>query len=440
MNLAWNRLTPKGKLKFIAYPFAIAGPKAIPFLGGLARQIPAVDQWLLESERGDNGPVAQSFVNLNILRALNLSVPSMANPATIQGSSVFPAPLIDEFNKADGALAKIAVGASRLFGPFWGSVANAVLPNAEKLYNAKGWHPAEAAGLAATDLARISPLVRNLHTHYTKYVKGGGDKDMQDWLLAGLGLKDKDKETMERAERVQYIIKEDEDVRRAATFALLSKTDPGYARLREDMGWSEKELGDALAAKGVPLSGFQTTHVSRHNYKDAVSWWNTMADAAEANPNSPDSKIFLDTATPMLASRLRRARAELLGPDGEPTNRRVYEDMDRLLRQVTSRGQELGATTSTKKDKQDIEKNDARFDNIRSVLRRPDAGKFTDEAELFTWAMGTVDAKSQRLLRGISEYGGVIQFRDSLGTAREAGQVSGSQMKKKWNPRTERLE
>lgn len=452
LDLFWNHLTPKAKLKFFAYPFAIAGPKALPFIGGLAATYEPFKSWMFEAENGQapGGRVTQAAFRWNIFRALNLSVPSMANPASIQNSQFFPAPIVDAFNRADKPWAKGLIAVSRTGGPLWGSIANAIIPQGEKLFEV--WEPEAAAGLTRDELSKIPPLSRNLQRLYSDYGKAGGKAPLQDWLLAGVGLRREKFEYEENAISYIHALNNDADLKRKMTIELMGDIDPIYANIREVLGINETAIASSFQAKGLPWQTPLTSSTIRENYGDLVKWWNILADHAEANPESGRFELMSSTTTVEVANKLRRAKMYLIGPDGEPTNQAMYDDMDKKLVEVTARGQKNGWDIGGKVGKDgsvdirggvdniNMQINDERFNHIYDLFRRPEAQKFKTEPELLAWLRREANPKSIGIIENRNEKGGLFAFRDALIAAREAGTVQGSQQLKKFNPKTRRFE
>jgi len=157
-NFVWTRLTPTGKLKWMAHSFAVGGVKTLPFIGAAAQAYPQIDRWLGEvaDDPTGNHRWRRAIMHMHLIQAINsatgenFEAPTMFNPV---GS--LPNVPFSNMSTAKSNWGKLVAQAVWLGGPETRVIANSVLPSIESaMYTQRppGLGPtAEVVGRAFTD-------------------------------------------------------------------------------------------------------------------------------------------------------------------------------------------------------------------------------------------------------------------------------------------------
>jgi hypothetical protein len=147
---------------------------------------------------------------------------------------------------------------------------------------------------------------------------------------------------------------------------------------------------------------------------------------------------------PLTLQKLRGAKDRLpVGPDGQPRDKAAFDELSLMIRRVQDKATEMGFDVEADDQAKHVNMltADKRTPDLFKLLEGAPRAARSSEGGLYYWLKANAPRNMQGLVNSYHEQkGGLLLTLQNLETAREAGQVSGSQMKKKWNPRTERLE
>lgn len=326
VNYFWSRLTTKGKVKFLLYPAAIGGAKAVPFVALLASAVPAVDRFINDAEDGKHGPYVRFLFRANLARAAGAAVPSMAHPTGKYLPTFGP-----EYGRAQTGIGKLAQGAASLLGPAASTAAQATIPGVEAAVYA-------GAGAAKEQLARgfggAIPIAKDVRYAATE---PGLTTPQRYAGLAGFRPEDREKQYGRRDASTD--LQEDERIRRLYLGQHLLQNSADFNLFLDKLGMTAGETDAFVAAKGKPpdARAFEGVRLNEANLDDAHDVY--LGALARAKEGDPEAEAFGRVVSGLYIEKLRDAKQRTKDPAARG---RIHGRLLETLAAAKERGYSVG--------------------------------------------------------------------------------------------------